>query len=398
MALMEICCQNTVALTAEYDRELHVFTKILDRPNEIFAPLGARDGSGEINRRALTSWWRSRAIPPTRDGFDVLKMDLDGADPMDLLDHSLGLSLSDQFWVREAESGARWEDVNFFDNPFSDQLGLITLGSYGSAVSDLLAEGSRSPNSSLGGNLKKAWERRGDRTVLVKAGSAPNEQEPVNELIATRLYERVLDPEDYVPYGLETSDGHPHSVCPNMVSRDECLIPAWDIINASKRPGHQSPWTHLLDCYERLGLADAERQLTKMFVCDHLIANEDRHWNDLGVIFDARTMRADHVAPIFDSGSSLYFRAAELSVPADFRYDPLPLIRTRARRIYPEDQLDLMRDYSWLDVSALQGFDAEVGELLARHTKLPRERVDAIAGQVGRNIVAVAQRARGARS
>lgn len=390
---MEICCQNTVALMVEYDRELHVFTKILDRPNEQLAPFGARDGSGQINRGTLTSWWHSRAIPFTRDGFNALKMTLDGVDPLDLLDHSLGLSLSDQFWMRETGSDTRWEDVNFFDNAFSDQLGLITLGSYGSAVDDLLSQGSRSPNSSLGGNLKKAWERRGNQTVLVKAGSLPNEQEPVNELIATRLYERVLDPADYVPYGLEVRDGHPYSVCPNMVSRDECLIPAWDIINASKRPGHQSPWMHLLNCYERLGLADAEHQLTKMFVCDYLIANEDRHWNNLGVIFDARTMQAKRVAPIFDSGSSLYFRAPELTVPADFWYDPLPLMRTRAHRIYPEDQLSLMQDYSWLNVDALQGFDAEVGELLAQHTRLPQERIEAIAKRVGENITVVSQRA-----
>lgn len=296
----------------------------------------------------------------------------------------MGLSLSDQYWVRSAGSSLRWEDVNFFDNEFDGQLGLLTLGSLSSFTRAVLDSSPLNPNSSLGGNLKKAWERRDGAPWLVKAGSAPYEQEPANELIATMLYKRVLQPGDYVPYSLEMRDGRSYSVCPDLVSRDECLVSAWDIINARKRARSQSPWLHLLESYAGLGLADAELQLTKMLVCDYILANRDRHWNNLGVVFDAATMRAKRVAPIYDSGSSLWNNVFELSVPADYWYRLLPLMRERARRILPEDQLALMRDFSWLDVSALDGFADDVREVLSTSTRLSSDRIDAIARGVER--------------
>ncbi len=389
MPLLEVCCQNTVSLVAEYDRELHAFTRILERPNERFAPIGARDGSGSIGKGGLTSWWRSRAIPSTRDGFERLRSDLDGVHPLDLLESSLGLSLSDQFWIREVGSGLLWEDVNFFDNGFDGQLGLFTLGSSGVAAAGLAGKTARDPNSSLGGNLKKAWEQSGDGFVLVKAGSKPFEQEPANELIATRLFERLLDPGDFVPYSVEMRDGHPYSVCPDMIGRDECFVPAWDIINASKRPGHLSPWLHLLGCYDALGIERAERQLSKMFACDYIVANQDRHWNNFGIVFDARTMEADRVVPIFDTGGSLFFKAPELDAPVDFWYRPIPLIEQRAKRVSPEDQLALIKDLEWFDASALDGFDNEVREILRACTRHPQKRIDAIVGKIRENIETV---------
>lgn len=127
---------------------------------------------------------------------------------------------------------------------------------------------------------------------------------------------------------------------------------------------------HLLESYAELGLADAELQLTKMFVCDYILVNRDRHWNNLGVVFDAATMQAKRVAPIYDSGSSLWNNVFELAAPADYWYRPLLLVRERARRILPEDQLALMRDFSWLDAFALDGFAGDVREVLSASTRL----------------------------
>lgn len=386
MTLFDLCCQNAVALTAEYDEELHVFTRIAETPNPAFIPLGARNGSGTATKARLSSWWHGRAIPVTRDGFRTLEADLDGLSPMDLLDRSLGLSLSDQYWLRPQGSRLLWEEVNFFDNGFDGQLGLLTLGSLGSFTRKTLDASPLNPNSSLGGNLKKAWEKKGDVIRLVKAGSAPFEQEPVNEAIATALHRRLLQPTDFTPYHLEQRDERLYSICPDMVDRDECLVPAWDIINAAKRPGHLSPWQNLLKRYDELGVPAAREQLEKVFVCDYLIANHDRHWNNLGVIFDARTMEAKRVAPIFDSGSSLWCDAPELVVPRDYWYRPLPLVNERARRIQPEEQLALMTDLSWLSLEKLEGFAEEAARILAQHGKLPPERVEAIRRGIERNI------------
>lgn len=386
MAVMEICCRDTVAARAEYDRELHVFTRVLDVPSPRHVPIAARAVDGMVTKGRLTGWWQDRAIPVTRDGYDQLRGDLFGTDRMRLLDDSYGLSLSDQFWMRAEGSGISWRDVNFFDNDFDGALGLLTLGSI-SSFANRYADGALSgPNSSLGGNLRKAWERRDDgMTVLVKSGSGPYRQEPVNELIATLLYERLLEPGDYVPYDIEFRDGKVYSVCEDMVDKSECFVSAWDIINAYKMPGSISPWMHVNSCYGRLGIEDAERQLSKMLACDYILANSDRHWNNFGVIFDAESMNAKGAAPIFDTGTSLWCWAGALDCELDYWYRPLPMIRERAARINPEDQLGLVRDFSWFDPSALDGFAEEVGSVLEDYTGLAGERIHVIAKRVERN-------------
>lgn len=389
MSVVELCCQNRVALVAEYDSDIHAFTRLVEVINPHLVPFGCRDGSGSVTKRSLTSWWHERSIPVTRDGYHSIVDDLDGVSPLELLDTSLGLSLSDQFWIRKADSPVRWEDVNFFDNGYGDELGLLTLGSAARAGSPAAGD-SRDPNSSLGGDLRKAWERRGEGNWLVKRGRGPYDQEAANEFVASSLHARLLEAEDFVPYSLEVRDGRLCSVCPDMVDRDECLVPAWDIINASKRPGHQSPWQHLLECYSALGVEGAGDQLAKMFVCDFVIANHDRHWNNLGVIMDAETMTEARVAPIFDSGSSLWCDASTLEDPIDYWYRPLPLIRERARRIEPTEQLSLMKGHlRWLDAPALDGFAEEAAAILTDHTSMPNDRVEAVRRGIVRNVETV---------
>lgn len=379
-------------LTARYDPEIHAFLKIMEVAAPEFVPFGARDGSGACTRGKLNTWWQDRAIPVTRDGYEALRARLGDVTSLDLLERSHGLSLSDQYWIERSDEGLRWEDINFFDNPFDDELGMITLGE--ASDSDGRAVLNRSPNSSLGGNLKKAWVADGSRRVLLKAGSAPFHQEPYGEVIATDLHARLLAPGDFVPYELVERESGALSSCPCMVTHDECFVPAWELINSIKRRGDTSMWQHLVRRYEGLGLADAESQLTKMFVCDFILANKDRHWNNFGVIFDAETMRAKRVAPIFDTGSCLWFDCGSLDLPIDFQYRPLPLIPERSRRIYPEDQLDLMRDYRWFDADRLDGFADGVASTLSRNRNLDATRIDAVVSQVRRNIAEVVRRAR----
>lgn len=396
VSVVELRCQNATALVAEYDYEIHAFLRILSVRNEGLVPFGARDGSGQVTRRQLQEWWTGRAIPVTRDGYNALRDDLEGTSPLDLLERSYGLSLSDQFWLRPTDNAPRWEDVNFFDNDFDGSLGFMTLGSISPASATKgRVRTESSPNSSLGGNLRKAWEIAPDGTrLLIKAGSRPLEQEPHNEVVATALYQRLLDPADYVAYSLVERNGRFFSACPDMVSCDECLVPAWDLLGSTKTRGSESGWMRLLRRYGELGVPNAERQLAKMFVCDFILANSDRHWNNLAVIFDAHTMQALRVAPIYDTGASLWYDRAVLARPIDFWYRPLPLIAERSRRIHPEEQLRLMRDFGWLDPSRLDGFAEEAREILVGNPNLDLGRLDAVTRGIQRNIETVLAYAR----
>ena len=100
--------------------------------NNLFAPehlpVGVAFKKGQVDRAALNAWWRSRAIPSSRDGIRQALEKLQIPFPELLLEKCFGLSLSDHYWICPQGSGIQWDTVNFFTNPFSGDVGNILLG------------------------------------------------------------------------------------------------------------------------------------------------------------------------------------------------------------------------------------------------------------------------------
>lgn len=68
-----------------------------------------------------------------------------------------------------------------------------------------------------------------------------------------------------------------------------------------------SAYDHFLACCEKLGIPDVPERLQQMMILDYLICNQDRHFGNFGAIRDAVTLEWVGFAPIFDSGTSLWF-------------------------------------------------------------------------------------------
>jgi len=350
--------RDNPVLRAEYDREIHAFTDVTGLCNPSLAPFGAREADGSVSRRRLQGWWSARAIPTTRDDLERLLMRRGDYEPMELLERRFGLSLTDQFWVKREADDRSWQDVNFFTNGFDDELGYMEASPYG--------------------------------PVLMKAGSGPLYLEPYSELAATRMYERVLAKDEFLPHSLVLRGGRQFSSRPCLVDGTECFIPMRDILNSSERCPGATPWTHLLSCCESLGLAGCEEALSKVFVCDFILANPGRHWGNLGVIFDSETMVAKRIAPIFDTGEALWSRVAILEDDRDFWYRPLPLITENSRSARPEDQLRIIKDLDWLDLGRLDGFVGELAGILSSARFTSERRVAKICEKVLGNLRHVA--------
>ena len=56
-------------------------------------------GKSALYARRIDEWWKSRAIPSTRDGIRRVLDSLGASSTGELLDRTYGLSLSDQYWV-----------------------------------------------------------------------------------------------------------------------------------------------------------------------------------------------------------------------------------------------------------------------------------------------------------
>ena len=152
-----------------------------------------------INKSEFNRWWKNRQIPASRNGLkEVLhNNNIYDTDNFDLLDSkAYCLSLSDHYWVKPKDVDINWNDINFFDNEFSEDIGKILLGG-GSAKLNLDLN---TPDMTSNGNYEKRWKIINGERYLVKAGGKILNQEPFNELIATKLYERILEANEYVKY------------------------------------------------------------------------------------------------------------------------------------------------------------------------------------------------------
>ena len=89
-------------------------------------PVGIPVKKGKIDRAALNAWWQGRAIPASRSGLRHALEELHISSPHALLEKCLGLSLSDQYWICPVDRQVSWHEVNFFENSFTEDVGLGT--------------------------------------------------------------------------------------------------------------------------------------------------------------------------------------------------------------------------------------------------------------------------------
>lgn len=357
-----------------YDEEEHFIVNFERNypENEDYAPFGLIKINA-IDKVEFNKWWKNRQIPASRKGLKELlhNSNVYDKDNFDLLDaKAYCLSLSDQYWVKGVNEEISWESINFFDNEFSEDIGKILFNGGKTALNLNL----NTPDMTSNGNYEKRWKIIDGERYLLKAGSKIYNQEPFNELIATKLYERLLNKDEYVEYSVIFDDDKAISKCKNFITKDTELVPAWKINEYYEFLDDEDKYTHYIRCLNNLGIKDAETLTDKMIVCDYIIANKDRHFNNFGVIRDVNTLKFIDVAPIFDNGCSLWYDENDMYVGEFFLTKPF--------EEYEKKQLSLVKKLEWLDISKLEDFPNEVKTILSMDKLLSKERINKIVDQI----------------
>lgn len=372
--------KDVEVLEFSYDNETHTVTKIVCVIHPDYAPLGIIEYKTGITRKALNNWWKDRSIPASRSRFKEVMIEMDIHSPIELLEKCFGLSLSDQYWIKEKNSIIKWKDINFFENNFSEDMGKLLMGQIN--YSDDLDV--FSPDNSSDGNLKKKWKIINDIRYLIKGGNSFNNQEPFNEIVATKLYQRILDQQEYVSYELIQENGMYYSACPTMVNTDEELVSAYYIDRVIKQRGNDSLYIHFLEACNSLNIPNAKLQINKMIVCDYIIANYDRHYRNFGAIRNVNTLEWIGIAPIFDSGSSLWATQSTSMIGTPYKCKPF--------KPSPDSQLELVDDLSWLETNKLDGFEKEVEDIFMSNPLMDEIRIHAIVQQIKLRITKIIER------
>ncbi len=308
-----------------------------------------RDGA--IGRKAFREWWEKRAMSQKRrDVSDLLFWTgMDDVEPLIL--RSMGLSLSDSYWVRPSGSDVSWADVNFFENGFSGDVGDV-LFRIMEARADIDFS---SPDIVTEGMLRKRWKVMDGGRFLIKGGNCYH-QEPFDEVFASQAMDLLGIP--HVGYSLMQEGEWTCSVCKDMVDGATELVPAARAMLSSPIPDGCDYYDHYVSVCRDHGI-DIVGDLDRMLVLDFLISNHDRHFNNFGIIRDAETLEWISAAPIYDCGSSMGH-----NLPTEM-FDMARLEKCKPFAKAFTDQMRFVKSTDWLDREALKSLPALVEDVFS---------------------------------
>lgn len=337
---------------------------IVKYPNNIerldIAPLAYRGDQNWIKQ-----WWNNRAIPKTRSGFIQKLFEKENIDTKQYLHKNLGLSLTDYYWVKPVGSRLTWKEVNLFDNDFKEDL-FVELNESFATKGNLTL----SPNSSLQGDIEKTWKIVNGERVLIKGNLDYSSEESINEVLASLIHKKQ-GYNNFVDYSLIKIRDRKYAYgccCKAFTSQDKELVTAWDIISSSNSKG--SKYEIFIDECLKHGMDEKQlyADLDYIFVTDYILSNRDRHMNNIGVLRDANTLEWIRLAPIYDSGKSMY---VGMNVPT-FKTD---MINGEVNSFCNTElgMLKLVKNKEVVDVSKLPS-ETEVMDLYSKDSKISEER------------------------
>lgn len=367
--------KDTPIAELELDEDTAAIVKVIESHELDFLPVGIDHRTGMPNRKELNEWWFGRTIPASRSGLRTALEQIKISQPEQLLIKCNGLSLSDQYWMKPSDSGLTWHDINFFENDFSDDVGNILFGQPKQNDEINLM----SPCNTSDGWLKKKWKIVNEKRCLIKAGSNPYMQEPLNEVFGTKLHQK-LGCKNYVPYIISWENGTPYSVCENFITTDTELVSAVSINRSIKRRSQYSSYEHFMNACRELGIPGMQQYMNYLLVFDYLMANTDRHFGNFGAIRNVNTLEWIGPAPVFDSGTSLWHDKLTKQITANAQLEMKPFYTDASR------QMDLVTNFSWIPFENLVDLKDDIREIFVQSELMDEERIETIAKTVDNRV------------
>ena len=347
-------------------------------PEEL--PAGcAPDGTG------LGEWWKLRAIPDSRKGIRQVLSRLSEETSQSLMLSSYGLSLTDHYWIQPVGQELYWKDLNFYENDFTDELGdILTDSERDRSVPDGISK--LSPSVSVNGDMKKKWIIRDGGRYLLKVNPNYHSQQAVNEVIAGKLHER-MGWKNYVSYEMGTihisGREYPCSLSPMFTSVETEFVSAYQIVAAYKVPNDVSLYEALIRQAVSLGADEKEVRafLEYMILTDFILTNTDRHLNNFGFLYDPQQHRLSGMAPLFDTGNSLFYDYDVIPHGGNLLDIPVNSFSKREA-----DQLHCVKSDAGVKLERLAHFPEEAEALLKEYTDMTDERAAETAGTIEEKI------------
>lgn len=260
--------------------------------------------------------------------------------------------------------------VNLYQNDFCGSLEL----------EDRITSGRKplstyTPDSTLQGELEKSWIILDNKRYLVKGNRDYLSAESINEVFASYLHQKQ-GYDNYSGYTLLKIKGaaYDYGCCTEaFTSEQKEFVSAYAVITSEKQKNDNSTYEHFIHVCEQHGIDAGQLRydLEYQIMSDFIISNVDRHLNNVGILRDADSLCFERMAPIFDSGKSLFVSEA---VPTD---KELLKIKTASFTGTELGLLKYVKDRSLVDVIKLPTAQ-KLWELYHKDSKMDEKRIELI--------------------
>ncbi len=280
--------------------DIHIVYGNIINVNKVFKadllPIG-------VAAEKLNEWWKNNAIPTERDSIR-LGLECIGIESQEELKTiGRGVSLLNQYWIKEERESITWCEVNYWENRFSEEVGMALFNH--KPVSSPLNEIGRSPDNGVNGILKKRWIVLDGGYYMQKSGTGLNKEEVFNEVLASELMTKANIPN--AGYALYLENGEASCISRCFTDENTELIPLVQIMESVPRREYpaMSELEHLYEVLEFYHVPDYKKYLNDVFCMDYILAGTDRHYNNLALLFDTRNQTFSF-SPVYDSGNCLW--------------------------------------------------------------------------------------------
>ena len=338
--------KDDVVASLQLDDLSGAILKVTPSASPELLPLGGSQGADSLRK-----WWLRRAVPISQGNIAALLQQEGIPSTQSLLVRNLGLSLSDHYWIKPSGSELTWKDVSPFSNAFG-------------SLSEAASAQFYSPDAALQGDLIKKWLIVDDARCLLKGNRGANSQQSLNEVLASMLHEKqgFSNHVRYRPVKFTGSASEQYGcICEDFASETLEFIPAIDVVDSEKKDNAVSTYEHFIHVCTEHGLPEQEMRgfLEYQILADFVLTNTDRHLNNFGVLRDSRTLKFIRMAPIFDSGNSMFWDSPRLPERSDCTE-----ITVNSFRKTEAELLKLVTDRSRVHMDLLPGRN-EIAELYA---------------------------------
>lgn len=318
--------------------------------------------SGETTAKNLENWLKNRGVPAKRRRLRDELMIMNCSTPFELMLKNYGLSLVDHYWVSPIDEMLTWEQVNFYTNNFRATLTLELKNDFVEIDNRI----NFIPSASLKGDLKKKWIIGDDGVRYLVKGNYNNTcRQSISEVIASEIHRRQGKFE-YTPYGYIRiySDNIPiiGCKCPNFTDINTEFIAAIDIVNSAPKDNSISELEHYIRMCTKYGIDEQYMRdwVDYCIITNFILTNVDWHLNNFGIIVDSATRTHGKIAPIFDSGNSMFYNCSGNTIKVD---NGLLNIEVTSWKEFEVQLLQYVRNPNIVDISKLPSAEEIMNEL-----------------------------------